>query len=332
VTTTLKHLFTPHYTNNHRAALLKPAGLSVLVGIFLLSQAFISLLKAAPALPSGFVLGYASNISPDEVVMLTNTKRAEQGLAPLTVSGALTQAAIAKANHMFMHDYWAHIAPDGTTPWTFIRNAGYRYSVAGENLARDFGDSGSMVQAWMDSPTHRDNIVNSKYTEIGIAVVDGKLQGTETTLVVQMFGLPSGAVAQVTAPTQAPQSQAAAPAPIATSIPVALPTSVPELATLETEAEAIAAEPGLSVPEELTLTRITRAEVAGPYDAMLSPLTLTKSVSVSLIAVLLMVLGYDLWALKQHRLPRGVGKNWAHLTFYSIILVIIVAMQQGKVL
>jgi hypothetical protein len=325
VITTLRHLFTPHYTNNHRARLLHPVGLTVLLGIFILAQSSIQLLKAAPTLPGGFVLGFASNISPTEVVSLTNAKRAEQGLPSLQVSGSLNQAALAKANHMFQHDYWAHIAPDGTTPWTFIKSAGYRYSVAGENLARDFGDSGSMVSAWMDSPTHRENIVNAKYTEIGIAVVDGKLQGTETTLVVQMFGTPVVAQAQTTTTAvrnEPPQE-----------VIVAVPTSVPELATLNAQAEPVVPE---VVPQPidpaLTLSRISQPTREALPESRLSPLMLSKSISASLLLMLIVVLLYDVWVMKHKHLPRSVGKNWAHLMFYSIVLVIIMALSQGKVL
>ena len=194
--TTVLHLFTPHHTNNYRARILHPAGLSVLVGLFLISQVWVQLLNYAPALPGGFVLGFASNISVSQAVDATNSERARSGLSPLIVSSILNQAAQTKANHMFEHDYWAHIAPDGTTPWVFIKGAGYEYAVAGENLARDFDTTDAMVHAWMDSPTHRDNIVNTKYSEVGIAVVNGTLEGVETTLVVQMFGQPSGSVPQ----------------------------------------------------------------------------------------------------------------------------------------
>ena len=99
---------------------------------------------------------------------------------------------------MFTDQYWAHTAPDGTEPWTFMHQMGYQYVVAGENLARDFGQTDEMVSAWLASPTHRANIMNPKYQEIGIAVIDGVLEGYETTLVVQMFGTPpSGRVASI---------------------------------------------------------------------------------------------------------------------------------------
>jgi hypothetical protein len=91
---------------------------------------------------------------------------------------------------MFAKNYWAHQSPDGQSPWFFIKSVDYQYSIAGENLAKDFYDTDSMLKAWMASPTHKDNIIHPKYQEIGIAVVDGVLDGLKTTLVVQHFGTP----------------------------------------------------------------------------------------------------------------------------------------------
>lgn len=83
------------------------------------------------------------------------------------------------------------MAPDGTTPWKFIRNTNYSYIIAGENLAKDFYDVKSMVEAWMDSKSHKDNILTKSYKETGVALKKCKLTGVNTTIVVQMFASPS---------------------------------------------------------------------------------------------------------------------------------------------
>jgi hypothetical protein len=93
-----------------------------------------------------------------------------------------------KASDMAEKGYWAHISPSGTQPWYFITQNNYAYRYAGENLARDFSNPESIVKAWLASPSHRDNLLNSKYQDIGVAVVDGTLGGRQTTLVVQLFG------------------------------------------------------------------------------------------------------------------------------------------------
>ncbi|MBA3284597.1 MAG: CAP domain-containing protein, partial [Nitrosopumilus sp.] len=130
---------------------------------------------------------------------LTNQEREKAGLQPLTYNDKLAQAAQQKANDMFAKNYWAHYGPNNENPWQFILGAGYDYEYAGENLAKNFLFSKGVVDAWMNSPTHKENMVRKEYTDIGFAVVNGMLNGEETTLVVQMFGTPQSGIAQVPA-------------------------------------------------------------------------------------------------------------------------------------
>ena len=189
------HHFLPHRHNNHRARALHPSILFLYLLFFIVFQ-FISpfLLKMR-----GNVPGYAVNIQEDKLLELTNQKRFEQGLKPLKYNALLAEAARAKAAYMFQYDFWAHNGPDGTSPWKFITDVKYDYVYAGENLAKDFDDSASVVDAWMNSPTHRENILQAKYEDIGFAVVNGTLKGEETTLVVQMFGTLVSTVPEVSA-------------------------------------------------------------------------------------------------------------------------------------
>jgi len=178
-----RHLL-PHPVHGFRATLISyPAIFCYFV--FVVSLNFLAH-KISYQYPQ--ILGYASDINIYDLLNDTNAKRADNGLAVLTLNDQLNVAAQNKAQDMFNNDYWAHVAPSGTTPWSFILGSGYDYQYAGENLARDFDHSGSVVTAWMNSPTHRDNLLSPKYKEIGFAVVNGELQGEETTLVVQMFG------------------------------------------------------------------------------------------------------------------------------------------------
>lgn len=180
----LRYYVTPHHTNNHRPALMHPTILSGLVVLLLCFQISVRLIhRARPD-----ILGFATNISIDQLTSFTNKQREEQSLSTLTLSPTLSRAAEKKAKDMFEKGYWAHNAPDGATPWDFIHGEGYRYTYAGENLARDFSYSKDVVDAWMASPSHRDNLMRPEYQEIGFAVVNGTLNGSETTLVVQMFG------------------------------------------------------------------------------------------------------------------------------------------------
>lgn len=160
------------------------------------------------------VLGYATNVTVSDLHSISNQERGNNGVAPLNLDSSLNSAAQAKANDMIEKNYWAHVSPDGTTPWAFISAAGYQYTVAGENLAKDFSQSSGVVAGWMASPAHRDNIVNSAYRDVGYAVVNGVLQGSETTLVVAMYGARAAPPPPAPAPTQAPAPQPpAAPQP-----------------------------------------------------------------------------------------------------------------------
>lgn len=102
---------------------------------------------------------------------------------------------------MFRLGYFEHVSPEGRDPWYWFHEANYVYRYAGENLAIDFSDANALFAAWMESPTHRANILHPKYTEIGVAVVDGLFADTPTTLVVQHFGTPMTAPANLTKPT-----------------------------------------------------------------------------------------------------------------------------------
>lgn len=126
--------------------------------------------------------------SSGTLVSLTNSERAKAGLGALSVNSALTSAANAKANDMFAKGYFVHTSPDGRTPWDFISAAGYDYVYAGENLAIGYASASELMSAWMNSATHRDNILSPKFRDIGIAVVSGQYDGAETTIVVQEFG------------------------------------------------------------------------------------------------------------------------------------------------
>lgn len=125
-----------------------------------------------------------------EVVTETNTERTAVGVGTLTHNERLDRAATLKAQDMLAHQYFAHRSPSGVTPWHWFSEAGYTYSRAGENLAVHFTMSEAVVRAWMESPSHRANIVNAAFTEIGVGMATGTFEGVPTTFVVQMFGTP----------------------------------------------------------------------------------------------------------------------------------------------
>lgn len=150
-----------------------------------------------------------STILPAVVTDATNEARAEEGRAPLTRNSLLDEAAQLKAEDMAANGYFAHWSPEGVSPWHWFQVAGYTYKHAGENLAVHFTDSDTVVDAWLKSPTHRDNIMDEKFTEIGIGTAKGRYEDYDTVFVVQMFGAP--AVAAAPAPEIVPEAEEVIP-------------------------------------------------------------------------------------------------------------------------
>lgn len=134
---------------------------------------------------------FASPINTPNVLDGINQQRTSRGLSKLAINPDLTNAANLKSKDMINRNYFEHFA-FGMTPWDFIKNAGYNYLYAGENLAMDFNTSEGMVSAWMNSPAHRDNILNPDFQDAGIGIIKGEYteNGTvhSTTMVTNMFG------------------------------------------------------------------------------------------------------------------------------------------------
>lgn len=227
------------------------------------------------------ILGTAA-FGADQIIQLTNKKRAENGLGALSANGELSQAAVAKAANMFGENYWAHNAPSGKTPWNFISAAGYRYVYAGENLARDFGDASSVVEAWMNSPSHRSNLLDANFKEIGVAVSFGSLTGREGTLVVQMFGSPvsqipsSQNLALASPPSQAAASptlvsgkQQVSPKPVVNlASPVPSPVPSPTPAASPSQSAQIAQTPVVGNSQQQATVLASRRFAIGKFASL----------------------------------------------------------------
>lgn len=158
----------------------------------------------------GGVLGYATNISTPALLQETNAQRTKQSLGALALNNQLAQAAQAKADDMATKNYWSHNTPEGAEPWKFITNAGYNYSLAGENLAYSFNNSSDVVAGWMNSPTHRENILKAGYKDVGFGIANApNYQGVGAqTIIVAMYGAPAGYV-QAPSPTESQNTSSA---------------------------------------------------------------------------------------------------------------------------
>jgi len=305
---TLAHYFFPRHSNNHKAKILHNSTLFLVILSLITYQVVLQVLPL-----SGLkILGYAANIPPSSIVDLTNQKRAEVGLASLGFDPVLSAAAKAKGEDMLAQDYWAHVAPDGTEPWAFFTDFGYKYRFAGENLARDFSDPESVVEAWMASPSHRSNLLSPKYQEIGIAVLEGDIAGVDTTLVVQFFG-----TSAVDTTPQLPIARAET-----NILPPPLPTTVvpqPEVAEAQSELGEI----------------ITTAPVAARINTkniLISPFDTTKGASLMTIGLLLVILVVDGLVVSSKKITRIGGRTFAHLAFLGMILMIVIVARAGLIL
>lgn len=181
-----KKYFIPHEHNNHEPHFLRHESmlflflLIILVEVGFLAQVFLVFDKTK----------FLAAVLPGVLTQLTNQEREAYDAPELKVNDLLTKAAELKALDMAEKGYFAHTSPEGRTPWYWLDQVGYKYSSAGENLAVNFYDSQDVDQAWMNSPTHKANIIKKEYTEIGIGVARGTYQGKSTIFVAQFFGKP----------------------------------------------------------------------------------------------------------------------------------------------
>ncbi|MBT3249315.1 MAG: hypothetical protein HN846_00230 [Candidatus Pacebacteria bacterium] len=306
------HIFHPRRSNNHRPRLLHPESLFFLV---LVSSGFVALLHLFSGLskPNNSILGYASTITPKQVIALTNEKRTSLGLDSLVFNQSLSEAALAKGQDMFADQYWSHVAPDGVNPWYFIKQAGYKYRLAGENLARDFSNTESMMAAWMSSPTHRANIVNSRYEEIGIAVIDGTLDGYETTLVVQMFGAQANVA---TKPVLADEKEGGE---------FTVQESVSQELALQESGDAVK-RPRANV---LASVLVSGGGIESP--PLFTPLQLTKAFFLAVIMLIVGTLSYDTLVIGHRGATRLVGKNLAHIFILMTVMYLVIFFKGGVV-
>lgn len=226
-----------------------PMMLIVLVGLFLSGT------RPLASLHKG-VLAYAIDTTQGGLLDATNAQRNDNGQASLKLNQQLINAAQAKANDMIARNYWSHNTPDGQTPWTFIQGAGYVYTKAGENLAYGFATSPDTITGWMNSPTHKANLLDSAFSEVGFGMANGSdynSSGPET-VVVAMYGQPQ----VLSASNQAPVPAAPAAKPVTQPVQVTPKTvePAPQPAPTSTKVDTtVASTKPVVEPASKTITR-----------------------------------------------------------------------------
>jgi uncharacterized protein YkwD len=185
----LKKFFIPNKENEYRPQSLKRTSITALLVTVLLLEFFSIGFILSPQLSSK--ISNLTAVLPGVLIAKVNKTRVSENLTELKENAVLAQAAQLKAQDMAKRGYFSHVDPDGNQPWYYFRQAGYDYKIAGENLAVNFVDSSEVHRAWMNSPTHKANIVQPRFTEIGIATADGIYKGRDAIFVVQFFAVPN---------------------------------------------------------------------------------------------------------------------------------------------
>jgi hypothetical protein len=220
----LKHYLIASEENNYRPWIMTPTAL----GCFCLAiwglRVFlpVSDLYAAPT------------IDPTDLMNRVNQERTNRFIPALATNSKLMAAANLKSNDMIARSYFAHVDPDGKYVWPTIESQGYTpYKTLGENLAMDFTDAASMITAWMNSPTHRENLLNEKFEDQGMASVYGEFEpGHDSILATNLFGTlykqtpPPPPPAPKPNPPPAPQPTPK-PNPVPNPQPIPVPTPTP---------------------------------------------------------------------------------------------------------
>lgn len=272
----LKDFFVPHEGNAYQPHSLQKAAVSGMVVLVLLSFTLANI-QSLIWISSDWMV---STILPSVIVELTNEQREGDNLSGLRRNEVLDAAARMKAQHMADNEYFAHYSPNGVSPWHWFSEANYNFVHAGENLAIHFTDSDEVVEAWMDSPTHRANILNGDYAEIGVGAVEGEFDGYRTVYVVQLFGTPAAeAAAAESEPEPVPEQE---PTVLAQTQPSETETATDTQADTESAQTApTTTDEALSQGEQndtATASEPDTAQIAGSEDVV----TQTDDTQVSL--------------------------------------------------
>lgn len=295
----LHHLFLPRESNNYRPKILHHKSILFVIIALFLGQFLLTSIKTK--FPD--VLGTTTNISTQDLLTFTNQNRQKEGLVSLSLNNQLSEAALLKAKDMFEKNYWAHNAPEGTTPWVFIKKAGYDYIYAGENLARGFNSSGDVVNAWMASPKHRENLLSGNYNDVGFAIASGKLNGEESVLVVEMLGGKGASpLARKTSEQVTPVSQA----------PV--PQEAPKVVSYQ--------------PTTSFQPLVASVKVKPLIDINV----FSQSLSLSVVFLFISVFIVDMIIIERKKIVRVLGHNLDHILFLTGILLTVILFSRGFIL
>lgn len=321
--------FVPHADNDYKPHFLRLK--SVLVMMIVVVVLGIGAVAAQRTIIERS--DYLAAVISSAIVNLTNVDRGVNNLHYLAVNPVLERAAQLKAEDMAKKEYFAHTSPEGVSPWYWFKEAGYAFAYAGENLAIRFTDSIDVERAWMNSPSHRANILSGHFTEIGVGIAEGIYEGQKTIFVVQMFGAPAvkqAFPAVASKPTSVATSSLATttpavPAP-ATTTPVAVKgATAEEEPTLVSEPEPeviVEDETFIAVKNEVATTSSMTPEAPDAGTTLVQKLiTSPKSVVGAIYLVLASIIGIALIVMICIEVRRQHPQNVALGVLLIILMV-----------
>jgi hypothetical protein len=279
----LKDFFVPHKGNNfhphalrHRRIIFHLASAAVIKTI---AVVFILLFPV-----SAWLSPEVSAAQSKKIIALTNQLRQEKSVGALIENKLLDTAAYQKAEDMLVKQYFAHIGPDDKNMSDWLAAVGYKYSVAGENLAMGFSSAPDVMNAWENSPTHYANLVDSDFLEIGVAMADGVFKGEETTLAAQYFATPLDVTrvkAATVVKTTVKVSATPAKASVAVSVPVGKKERIvlakAELPATTTKASLVMGQNTIAMEKDSTTTWSGSAVIsAQDYQKVSDPVILAS--------------------------------------------------------
>ena len=291
-----KKYFIPHKDNEHKPYIFRWKAVLVILSLLLFIE-ICFLVQVLLIIPSDNIFSnMRATIVPDTIFSLTNNNRLDNDLSSLKANSLLDEAAQLKAEDMANKGYFAHTSPEGLKAWDFINKVGYKFNYAGENLAINFLDSQDAINAWMNSPTHKANILNNNFTEIGIGMAKGEYEGKETTFIVQLLAFPKDekvpvATIRETKPQEVKPQEVVSP--LQPIVPSLEETTIEEMTMVEIENN----NQGEVLSMETTIPEVTVSNVLNKNSSisfvnewLASPHTLTNFIYFILLTILSLAL------------------------------------------
>lgn len=186
----LKTYFIPHEENNYHPHILHTKRVMLYGGLFVAMKIIVFVFVLLLPLEV-FVMPDVLAGEQQQIITLVNSARIQKGLPALVENGPLDYSSDLKAADMAKNEYFSHVGPNNQRLSSLLEIAGYKYLSAGENLAMGFSSAKDVVAAWIKSPTHYANLLDSEFQDTGVALESGYFNGVPTVYVAQHFGWPA---------------------------------------------------------------------------------------------------------------------------------------------